>query len=97
MQVSVRFFTVLREVTGKREETLAFPEKETVTVDAVLQNLSEHYGKAFTDYVYKAETGEVKRFLQFFVNGKSAATINGLQTELRNGDLLAIIPPVGGG
>ena len=34
MQVSVRFFTVLREVTGKKEETLLFGEKEKVTVES---------------------------------------------------------------
>jgi molybdopterin converting factor small subunit len=35
--------------------------------------------------------------LQFFINGKSASTLNGLQTELQDGDALAIVPPVGGG
>ena len=97
MQVSVRFFTVLREVTGKKEEALSFSGGEGVTVDAVLKMLSMQYGKRFTEYVYNVETGEVKGFLQFFVNGKSASTLNGLQTDLEDSDVLAIVPPVGGG
>jgi molybdopterin synthase sulfur carrier subunit len=97
LQVSVRFFTILREITGKKEEALAFPEGEGVTADAVLKKLSVQYGKRFTEYVYDAETGKVKGFLQFFINGKSASTLNGLQTQLQNGDVLAIVPPVGGG
>ena len=97
MQVSVRFFTSLREVTNKKEETLKFPEGEKVTVNTVLKTLAQRHGKRFVEYVYGAKTGEVKGFLQFLVNGKSAATLNGLQTELEDGDVLAILPPVGGG
>jgi len=97
LQVSVRFFTSLREIVDKKEETLKFPEDEKVTVDIVLETLKQRYGKPFVEYVYDRETGEVRGFLQFLVNGKSAATLNGLQTELENGDVLAILPPVGGG
>ena len=97
MQVSVRFFTSLRELVGKKEETLEFPEDTAVTVDTVLNVLKQRYGKPFVEYVYDNKTGEVKGFLQFLVNGKSASTLNGLQTELATGDVLAILPPVGGG
>jgi len=97
LQVSVRFFTSLREVTNKKEETLKFPEGEKVTVEVVLKTLTQRYGKPFVEYVYDAKTGEVRGFLQFLINGKSATTLNGLQTELEDGDVLAILPPVGGG
>jgi len=97
LQVSVRFFTSLREIIGKKEETLEFPEGAVVTVDMVLKTLRQRYGKAFVEYVYDRKTGEVKRFLQLLVNGKSASILNGLQTELATGDVLAILPPVGGG
>ena len=97
LRVSVRFFTSLREIVKKREETLEFPEGEKVTVDTVIKTLSQRYGKRFVDYVYDAKTGEIRGFLQFLVNGKSATNQNGLQTELQDGDVLAILPPVGGG
>ncbi|MGB9713757.1 MAG: ubiquitin-like small modifier protein 1 [Candidatus Bathyarchaeales archaeon] len=97
MRVSVRFFTTLREIVGKREETLEFPDGENVTVDAVLRRLSEIYGKGFVDYVYDGKTGDIKGFLQLLVNGRSASTLDGLKTKLVDGDVLAIIPPVGGG
>jgi MoaD family protein len=93
----VRFFTSLREITGKKEETLEFPKDETVTVNRVLERLSERFGKDFVEYVYDRKTGEVRGFLQFLVNGRSTATTNVLDTKLSNGDVLAIIPPVGGG
>jgi molybdopterin synthase sulfur carrier subunit len=97
LQVSVRFFTSLREIVNKKEEILEFPEGEKATVDTVLKTLRQRYGERFVEYVYDRETGEVRGFLQFLVNGKSASTLNGLQTELKDGDILAILPPVGGG
>jgi MoaD family protein len=97
MRVSVRFFTSLREIVGKREDTLEFSDNERVTVDTVLKRLSERYGKDFVEYLYDSKTGDVKGFLQFLINGRSASTLKGLATELSDGDVLAIIPPVGGG
>jgi len=97
LQVSVRFFTSLREIVDKKEETLKFSDGEKVTVDLVLKMLAQRFGKRFVEYVYDGKTGEVRGFLQFLVNGKSASTQNGIETELEDGDVLAILPPVGGG
>jgi len=97
LQVSVRYFTSLREIVNRKEETLKFPEGEKITVDTVLKTLAQRHGKRFVEYVYDTKTHEVKGFLQFLVNGRSAAILNGLQTELEDGDVLAILPPVGGG
>jgi MoaD family protein len=93
----VRFFTSLREITGKREKILKFRDGEVVTVSKVVKRLAECYGKDFVEYVYDSGTHKVKGFLQFLVNGRSATTLNGLKTRLADGDVLAIIPPVGGG
>ena len=66
-------------------------------MDKILETLSSQIGKGFVDYVYDVDTHEVKGFLQFLINGQSASTIKGLQTELKDDDVLAILPPVGGG
>ena len=97
MEVKVRFFTSLREIVNKREQTLTFNAGEKVTVDLVLKTLSQKIGAPFTEYVYNGKTGQPKNFLQFLVNGTSTSTLNGLETELKEGDVLAILPPVGGG
>jgi molybdopterin synthase sulfur carrier subunit len=97
VEVKVRFFTNLREIVNKREQTLTFTGDEKVTVDLVLKTLSQKYGKPFTEYVYNGKTGQPKNFLQFLINGTSTSTLNGLETELKDGDVLAILPPVGGG
>lgn len=96
VNVKVRYFTNLREIVGKREETLTFSSGEKVTVSSILKHLSNQYGEPFKEYVYDAET-QPKNFLQFLINGTSTSTVKGQQTELKEGDVLAILPPVGGG
>ncbi len=97
MQVSIRFFTHLREITGKREETLRFPNDETVTIKLVLETLSKRYGKDFTEYAYDKKTKQPKGFLQLLVNGRGVPSEEQMDMKLSDGDVVAIIPPVGGG
>ena len=97
VEVKVRFFTILREILNKREEPLTFTSGERVTVNLALKTLSQKYGTPFTEYLYNGKTGQPHRFLQFLVNGNSISTLNELETELKDGDVLAILPPVGGG
>ena len=97
MRVSVRFFTSLREIIGKKEQVFEFPAGETVTVNEILRRLSEQYGQSFVEYVFDGHTNQVKGFLQLLVNGRIISSISGLDAELIDGDVLALIPPVGGG
>ncbi|MCL1978230.1 MAG: MoaD family protein [Candidatus Bathyarchaeota archaeon] len=96
MQISIRYFTMLREITGKKEEKLAFSENQKTTVILVLKVLSDNYGKLFTDYVFDSD-GLIKGFLQLLINGTSITILDGSESLLQDGDVLAILPPVGGG
>ena len=94
MRVKIRFFTTLREITGKREDTADLPDG--TTVGDLLSFLSTRYGREFANYLYDEKTG-VHSYLQILVNGNSVTTLQDSKTELKDGDILAIIPPVGGG
>ncbi len=94
IKVVVKFFTTLREIVGKKEELLEF--SKPITVDAMLKQLSKRYGKDFDDYMFD-ELGDVRGHLQVLINGRSVSTMQGLKTQLKNTDQMAILPPVGGG
>ncbi len=69
---------------------------KTATVNSLLKQLSKKYGKEFDDYVFD-ELGHVHGHLQILINGQSVTTMHGLKTKLKEGDQVAILPPVGGG
>jgi molybdopterin synthase sulfur carrier subunit len=94
IKVKVKFFTTLREIVGKKEEQIEL--SRSVTMEALLRQVSKTYGKEFQDYLYD-ELGNLRGHLHFLVNGKSITALQGLKTKLREGDQVAILPPVGGG
>ncbi|UCC58075.1 MAG: MoaD family protein [Candidatus Bathyarchaeum sp.] len=94
MKVEVKFFTSLREITDKKVDEVQV--QDTITVEGLLTQLSEKYGREFMEYLYN-EKGKVHRYLSILVNGKSVNILQGLNTELKEGDTVAILPPVGGG
>lgn len=94
MKFEVKFFTSLREITGKKTDEIQL--QSGITVEELLTMLSEKYGKNFRQYVYDKK-GKVKGFLSFLVNGKNINVLEGFGTKLKQGDVVAILPPVGGG
>jgi len=94
MKVKVRFFTRLREITDKREEELEV--NNDATVGNLLKLLEEEHGLEFKAYI-RNKWGEFTGNLQYLLNGKNVTTLQGFNTKLKEGDTLAIIPPVGGG
>ncbi len=94
MKVTVKFFTTLREIVGKPQEQIEM--SDATTVNELLQQLGEKHGENFTRYLYD-EKGTVRGHLSILINGKSTTTQQGLKTKLRENDILAILPPVGGG
>ena len=94
MRIMVKYFTILREIVDKKEEELEF--SQGTTIKEVLKHLSETYGKEFKEYLFD-ERGRVKGHLEFLINGKSIATMKGMETKLNDRDKIAIIPPIGGG
>jgi molybdopterin synthase sulfur carrier subunit len=94
MKVEVKFFTSLREITGKKSDEIQL--QNVITVEELLTLLSEKYGKKLREYVYNKK-GKVQDFLSFLINGKNINVLQGFDTELKQGDTIAIIPPVGGG
>ncbi len=94
MKIKVRFFTSLREITGKKEDEIQ--SSSITTVEELLAHLSKKYGREFTEYLYD-DKGKVRAYIQILINGRGINALQGLETTLKKGDTVAIFPPVGGG
>ncbi|WXG44409.1 MAG: MoaD/ThiS family protein [Promethearchaeati archaeon SRVP18_Atabeyarchaeia-1] len=94
MEVTIRYFTLLRNITGRHEEKLSVEEDSTI--EDVLSALSREYGKEFENYVLSGRDRRGLRVL-FFLDSQNIEELDGLKTKLRAGGVLAMMPPVAGG
>jgi molybdopterin synthase sulfur carrier subunit len=90
--VIVRFYTTLRELTSEKQT-----EIRGDTLAEVVKKVVEKYGFRFQDALLDKETGRIKPFYGILVNGVRVNLRKGLNVELKDGDVIAIFPPVGGG
>jgi len=89
--VKIRFSSALSNVTHTRETTL---ELGDTTVRAVLDKLIEKYPGLERRIL---EKGEVRRFVNLYVNGEDIRHLQGLDTQVKEGDEISILPAVSGG
>lgn len=96
MKVIVKgYFELQKAMEGKR---LVEVEKDSATLRELLRELSDRFGKELTDRIYPSETEEPAGRLLVLVNGRNhLATPDRLDTQLKDGDEIALFPPLAGG
>jgi len=90
MAVRVKIPTQLREAT----EGEATASVEGATVGEVLDALYERYGELRSRI---ASDGGLRRFVNVYVDGEDIRFLDGLDTEVDDGDEVTILPAVAGG
>jgi MoaD family protein len=96
LALTIKFFAALRDITGKREQSIELGRGEA-TVEEVLDELSKQYGKNFKEYVYEAKSKAIRSQISIMVNGQSLRNPESLAARVKNGDTIAILPPISGG
>jgi MoaD family protein len=90
MPVSVKIPTQLRAAT----EGEAQASVDGSTVGEVLDALYERYSELRSRI---AEDGGLRRFVNVYVDGEDIRFLDGLDTEVKDGDEVTILPAVAGG
>jgi sulfur-carrier protein len=89
--VTVKIPTPLRPITGGQSDV----KIEGATVGEVLRKLDAQF-KGFGDRVLD-DGKNVKRFINVFVNEDNIRDKKELDTEVKNGDTILILPSIAGG
>jgi len=90
MATTVRIPTPLRTLTGGQDEVQA----EGRTVAEVIENLEKNH-PGLRDRLLD-EKG-VRRFVNLYVGEEDIRFLDGLNTELEDGDTISIVPAIAGG
>ena len=91
MSITVRIPTQLRTLTGGAGEV----EVEGATVGEVLKAVdAAHPGLA--DRLFD-ESGNLRRFVNVYLNDEDVRFLGGLETPVKDGDTVTVLPAVAGG
>ena len=91
MAVNVIIPTPLRPLTGGADTVQA----EGANVSELVKNLEAAY-PGIGNRLYD-DSGNLRRFINFYVNGEDIRFLQSGETALKDGDELSIVPAVAGG
>ncbi|MFQ3675454.1 MAG: MoaD/ThiS family protein [Endomicrobiia bacterium] len=91
MSIKVRIPTPLQKLTSNQAEI----ECDGQDVKELIENLDKKYPGIKARVC--DENGNLRRFINFFVNDKDIRFLQGANTALRDGDEVSIIPAIAGG
>jgi molybdopterin synthase sulfur carrier subunit len=91
MAVVVRIPTPLRTVTKGAAEVQA----EADTVGGIIEDLERQYPGLRERVLDNA--GEIRRFINLYVNDEDIRFLDGAKTALKPGDQVSIVPAIAGG
>jgi len=94
LKITVKYYAMLSNLMGIREDSLDVREP---TVKGVIEDMTRKHGQKFLEYLIDSKTGDLRYGLMILVNNKSIHYLNGLNTRLKEGDVVAFIPAVAGG
>ena len=90
MAIEVRIPTILRTYTGDQKSVTA----EGANLSSLIDDLeSSHPG--LKDRLL--DDGDLRRFVNVYVNDEDVRFIGGLEAELSDGDQVVVLPAVAGG
>ena len=93
MNVRVKFYGMAYDEVGTRELSLELADGSTV--DDLLSIIVKRYPD-LTNLVYDEE-GVFREYLEVAVNKMDIIGLDRLKTGLRDGNVVLIMPPIGGG
>ena len=91
MPVMVRIPTPLRRMTNGKDKV----EMQESALSEMIENLESAY-PGFKERLID-ENGELRYFVNIYLNGEDVRFLNGLDTTASAGDEISIVPAVAGG
>ena len=95
MKVTLHTILGLKQIIGQRLTEIDLPQGSTV--DDFLTYLKVRWGDKLSIYLLDPDSGAVLPYVRIMVNGQTIQFLEGMETPLKEGDEVLILPPVSGG
>ena len=95
MQVKVHYISLVKTYTNKSQEEITL--NENANLSQLLDQISQIYGKQFTQEVYDPNKKEMKSTFVAMINGVLMDQLKGTNTTLKDGDSIILMSLMTGG
>jgi sulfur-carrier protein len=93
--VKVRTILTIKKALGRGEVDLTLQGESTL--GDLVSAMVSRWGDEISSLIIDPKSGRVLPHIRFMVNGRDIAFLNRMETVLREGDEVLILPPVSGG
>ncbi|MBS7609220.1 MoaD family protein [Candidatus Bathyarchaeota archaeon] len=91
--LKVRVFATFRELLGTKSIEIEDPIGD---VEDLINYIADRFQPSFRNALLD-DKGHVRKGFSILVNGREITFLKGLETKLKDGDIVAIFPPIAGG
>jgi len=95
MKITLHTILGLKQVIGQRLTEIDLPQGSTA--DDFLTYMRGRWGDKLSARLFDPHTGAVLPYVRIMVNGQTIHFLEGMQTPLKEGDEVLILPLVSGG
>lgn len=95
MKITLHTIMGIKDIVGQRLTEIDLPNGSTIAT--FLGYMKDKWGDKLSTQLFDPELGEVLPHVRIMVNGQTIQYLAGMQTVLKEGDEVLILPPVSGG
>ncbi len=95
MKIKIHYLGLVKTYTNQTEDTVELPD--AVPLSDLLNKIAQRFGKQFIQDIYQPDAKYIKINFSITVNGIFIGQLDGVNTKLKDGDLVILMPLVTGG
>jgi len=95
ISVEVRFLGIFQRLSGKKRFTLKL--EEPATVRSAVMKITETFSDEFKRVLVDSQLDDPRPNALILVGGKEISVLQGLETEVKDGEEIVLVPMVHGG
>ena len=95
MKVTLHTILGIKDVVGQRLTEIELPEGSTIK--DFLMYIRARWGVELASRLFHPDSVEVLTYVRIMINGQSINFLEGMETPLKEGDEVLILPPASGG
>lgn len=95
IKITLHTILGLKQVIDQGRTEIDLPDGSTV--EDFLTYMKERWGDKLSARLFDPDSGAVLPYVRIMVNGQTIQFLEGMETPLKEGDEVLILPPVSGG